>query len=127
MSALHHIDVHVGDLRAARDLFDALAEHVGYRKRADEPDFVGYETHDGGRPRIGFILDPEGRAGSMQLAFSVESRERVDTAARAAAACGARAIDGPMLNPEYGDDYYAVFFEDADGNRYEIVAVTASV
>jgi len=34
---------------------------------------------------------------------------------------GARAIEGPGLHPEYGE-YYAVFFEDADGNRFEIVA-----
>ena len=30
------------------------------------------------------------------------------------------AIEGPGIHPEYGDDYYAVFFEDPDGNRYEI-------
>jgi Asp-tRNA(Asn)/Glu-tRNA(Gln) amidotransferase A subunit family amidase len=124
---LHHIDVHVRDLAGARALFDAIAAHVGYRKRADEPDFAGYETRDGGRPRIGLISDPEHRAGTMQLAFSVESRARVDAAAAAASAAGARAVDGPMLNPEYGDDYYAVFFEDADGNRYEIVADAPTV
>ncbi|HEY5426961.1 MAG TPA: VOC family protein [Candidatus Tumulicola sp.] len=124
---LHHIDVHVRDLAGASKLFDALSAQVGYRKRSDEPDFVGYETRDGGRPRVGFIADPEHRAGSMQLAFAVESRERVDAAAAAARAAGARAVDGPMLNPEYGDDYYAVFFEDADGNRYEIVADTPTV
>ena len=118
---LHHVDVHVRDLASARTLFDAFAGTVGYRKLSDDPDFIGYETASGGRPRIGLILDPEYAGGSMRLAFSVDYRDTVDAAARAAAANGARAIEGPGLHPEYGDDYYAVFFEDDGGNRYEIL------
>lgn len=119
---LHHVDVHVRDVAAARALFDAIAPHVGYRRRDDEEaDFVGYETESGGRPRVGFILEPSDvAAGSMRLAFSVASRDEVDAAARAASQCGARAMEGPGLHPEYGD-YYAVFFEDADGNRFEVL------
>lgn len=118
---LHHVDVHVRDLGAARALFDAFVAHVGYRKLADEADFVGYETAGGGRPRIGLILDTEHRAGSMRLAFSVETREQVDAVARAAREAGATSIEGPGVHLEYGE-YYAVFFEDAEGNRFEIVA-----
>lgn len=119
---LHHVDVHVRDLAAARALFDGLAEHVGYRTRVDEPDFIGYETEDGGRPRIGLLLDPDHQPGTMRLAFAVDTREQVDAAAGAARERGARAIEGPGVHPEYGD-YYAVFFEDPDGNKYEVVAV----
>ena len=117
---LHHVDVHVNDLATA-ELFDAIAPFVGYRRLPDEPDFVGYETGVGGRPRIGFVLDADHRSGSMRLAFAVESRHAVDDAARVARECEAHAIEGPGLNPEYGDDYYAVFFDDAGGNKYEIV------
>jgi hypothetical protein len=120
---LHHIDVHVRNLAAVSYLFDGLAEHIGYRRRDDEePDFAGYETAGGGRPRFGLILDPDSVPGSMRLAFAVDSHERVDAAARVARERGARAIEGPQLNPEYGDDYYATFFEDIDGNKYEILA-----
>ncbi|MGC1381062.1 MAG: VOC family protein [Candidatus Baltobacteraceae bacterium] len=119
---LHHIDVHVRDLSAASALFDGLAEAIGYRRRADEePDFAGYETTGGGRPRIGLILDPQHQAGSMRLAFLVESRRQVDAVAEIARSRGARAIEGPGLHPEYGE-YYAVFFEDGEGNKYEVVA-----
>jgi catechol 2,3-dioxygenase-like lactoylglutathione lyase family enzyme len=119
---LHHVDVHVRDLAATSTLFESLAPLIGYRRRAEEPDFVGFETTDGGRPRIGFLLDPDCRAGSMRLAFSVDSNEQVDASAQVVRERAARAIEGPGLNPEYGDGYYAVFFEDADGNKYEIVA-----
>lgn len=122
---LHHIDVHVHDLSRATQFFDTLGTHVGYRRLPidpNEPDFVGYETLQGGRPRIGLIGDAEPLAGSMRIAFSVPTPELVDGAALALRAAGARAVEGPGFHPEYGPDFYAVFFEDVDGNRYEIVA-----
>ena len=118
---LHHVDVHVRDLRAAAILFDGIAPTIRYRRCASEDDFISYEAMDTGRPRIGFMLDGTG-GGTMRLAFAVDSRERVDEAARAAGANGALALEGPSLHPEYGDGYYAAFFEDADGNRYEVLA-----
>lgn len=123
---LHHIDVHVRDLARTRRWFDAIAPYVGYRARAkdpdDEDDFAGYEPSDGGRPRIGFIAGASVAPGSVRLAFSAASRSGVDAAAAAVASLGARSLEGPSVHPEYGNDYYAVFFEDADGNRYEILA-----
>jgi catechol 2,3-dioxygenase-like lactoylglutathione lyase family enzyme len=123
---LHHIDVHVRDLARTRQWFDAIAECVGYRARANDPgdedDFAGYEPSDGGRPRIGFIADGSVAAGSVRIAFSAASRAGVDAAAAAIASLGARALEGPSVHPEYGNDYYAVFFEDGNGNRYEIMA-----
>ncbi|MGB8626375.1 MAG: VOC family protein [Candidatus Cybelea sp.] len=122
---LHHIDIHVRNLDTARALFDGLAEEIGYRPLGNDHDFAGYETIAGGRPRFGLILDPEHRPGSMRVAFAVKTPAQVDAAARVAARCGARAIEGPGRHPEYGD-YYAVFFEDADGNRFEIMADEAA-
>jgi heme-degrading monooxygenase HmoA/predicted lactoylglutathione lyase len=124
---LHHVDIHVRDLAAAKRLFDALAETIRYRVRVGEADFVGYEPLDVGRPRVGFLLDPDAAGGSMRLAFGVDGRRDVAEAARIAATHGARSIEGPSLHPEYGDDYYAVFFEDAGGNRFEVVADPAAV
>jgi catechol 2,3-dioxygenase-like lactoylglutathione lyase family enzyme len=123
---LHHVDVHVHDLRGAQRLFDALAETLGYRPLIADADFVGYEPIDTARPRIGFVLDVECAGGSMRLAFGVGSRRSVDEAARIATSHGGRTIEGPGLNPEYGDDYYAVFFEDPTGNRFEVVADPAT-
>ncbi|MEO7200964.1 MAG: VOC family protein [Candidatus Tumulicola sp.] len=118
---IHHVDVHVRELRSAETLFDALSAPLGFRRVPDDAGFIGYEPSDGSRPRIGFTQDVEASGGTMQLAFGVADRDRVDEAAAAARKAGAREIDGPSLNPEYGDDYYAVFFEDGDGNRYEVL------
>lgn len=118
---LHHVDIHVRELAPVKALFDAIAETIRYHRLHDEPDFLSYEPADGGRPRIGFLPGAQS-GGTMRLAFAVDSRERVDDAARLAVANGAGVMEGPSLNPEYGDDYYACFFDDPDGNKYEIVA-----
>jgi len=117
---MHHIDVHVRDLAAAKTLIDAIAPEVGYRCRYAGEDFVGYETAGGGRPRFGLIPDAEA-GGTMRMAWHVADRAAVDRVGALVSANGGRAIEGPGLNPEYGDDYYAVFFEDADGNKYEVL------
>jgi catechol 2,3-dioxygenase-like lactoylglutathione lyase family enzyme len=123
---LHHIDIHLRDIDAAQTLLDALAELIGYRRvsgsdELEEPGFVGYETAAGGRPRFGLIPDSASLPGSTRLAFAVETRGQVDAAANIARQHRAQAIEGPCLHPEYGD-YYAVFFEDAGGNKFEILA-----
>lgn len=123
---LHHLDIHVRDIDATQTLLDALAGHIGYRRIVDsaepeEPGFVGYETVSGGRPRFGLIPDLAALPGSTRVAFAVETRAQVDAAARVARDHGACAIEGPGPHPEYGD-YYAVFFEDAGGNKFEICA-----
>ncbi len=123
---IHHVDIHVRDLRSAQALFDALSGPLGLRRVPDEAGFIGYEPSDGGRPRIGFTQNGKAVGGTMQLAFGVADRAHVDAAAEAGRKAGARTIDGPSFNPEYGDDYYAVFFEDGDGNRYEVVAYSQS-
>lgn len=117
---MHHVDVHVRDIAAAKRLLSALAPGLGYELRSDDDDFFSYWRAGKTRPAIGFLLDSEHGSGTMRLAFSVATSGDVDALAAAARANGATAFEGPGLHPEYGDDYYAVFFEDADGNRYEI-------
>jgi predicted lactoylglutathione lyase/heme-degrading monooxygenase HmoA len=118
---MHHVDVHVRDLEAAGRLFDALGDTLRYRRRPiEEPDFIGYEPVDGGRPRIGFLKDASA-GGTTRIAFGVHNAKLVDQAAAIASQHGAEGLEGPSLHPEYGDDYYAVFFQDADGNKFEVV------
>ncbi len=119
---MHHVDVHVSDLAATKRLFDAVAPSIGYELRAADEDFVSYWR--GKRPSIGFIADGVAGSAAMQLAFAVETDDAVDAAADAARRNGARNIDGPAIHPEYGDDYYAVFFEDAGGNKFEVLRET---
>jgi len=118
---MHHVDVHVRSVPRVRTLLDAFMPIIGYEVRNEETDFVSY-WRDEKRPAIGFIEDgtPVGNS-PLRIAFAATQIADVDAAARAVIAAGARNVDGPGIHPEYGDDYYAVFFEDFDGNKFEIV------
>jgi catechol 2,3-dioxygenase-like lactoylglutathione lyase family enzyme len=55
------------------------------------------------------------------LAFRAGSRAEVDRLSHELKAIGAEIVGGPKLWPEHGPDYYAVFFKDPEGIKYEIV------
>jgi catechol 2,3-dioxygenase-like lactoylglutathione lyase family enzyme len=116
--SLHHIDIHVDDLEGSRRLLAAFMPLVGYELRLEDEGYISYWT--GVRPSIGFIADGKRGSGMMQLAFAVASSDDVDAVAHAALAAGAQNIDGPGPFPEYDPDYYAVFFEDSSGNKFEV-------
>ena len=59
------------------------------------------------------------------MAFTADSRDEVDRVAALLDSIGAREIDGP--SEAYGPNYYAVFFEDPDGNKLEVCHVTFAV
>jgi len=86
------------------------AEWIGFSAKRDEP-----------KPEfIGVIEDREHRPSATRLAFWAETRTEVDRIAGLVVAAGGKNVEGPMLNPEYGPDYYAAFFEDPGGNRLEV-------
>jgi catechol 2,3-dioxygenase-like lactoylglutathione lyase family enzyme len=55
------------------------------------------------------------------LAFKAESRTELDEIALKLKALEVNIVAGPAFFPEHGDQYYAVFFKDPDGIKYEIV------
>jgi predicted lactoylglutathione lyase len=69
---------------------------------------------------FGINADPRHRANGTRVAFAATSREQVEELAALAQAAGAQAFEPPHLCTEYTETYYATFFEDADGNRFEI-------
>ena len=55
------------------------------------------------------------------LAFKAESRGEVDRAYQQLLEIGANIVSSPQLHPEYGENYYAVYFKDWENIKYEIV------
>jgi catechol 2,3-dioxygenase-like lactoylglutathione lyase family enzyme len=76
-------------------------------------------------PRQGFKNDSvhRRRPGSLHhLAFRVKSREEVDKLHGKVQAIGAMIVSPPREYPEYKPaGYYALFFKDLEGIKYEIV------
>ena len=63
------------------------------------------------------------RPGALHhLAFRVHARDEVDELHERVKAIGATIVSPPREYPEYTPPgYYAFFFKDADGMKYEIV------
>lgn len=55
------------------------------------------------------------------IAFRAADRAEVDRLYEQIRAIGAAIVHAPRIFPEHGPNYYALFFKDPDGIKYEIV------
>lgn len=132
-----HIEITVRDMAVALPFYDKLMPLLGYDLAqrsstwiaAHEKHVVSYE-----HPRLGIaITSPREefahelvhrrRPGALHhLAFKVDSRADVDRLYEQLLGIGATVVIPPREFPEYTPPgYYALFFKDPDGIRYEIV------
>lgn len=116
------MDLRVRSIAAARPLYDALLPALGLGEiSGDHTSRTYYQNRaDRAAPFFGLETDPEHRPNDGRFAFAAQSRADVDRLAKISAEAGARIVEGPELCLEYSATYYAVFFEDLDGNKFEI-------
>jgi catechol 2,3-dioxygenase-like lactoylglutathione lyase family enzyme len=119
---IDHLAVSVSDIARSRAFYDKLLKFLGFRLLDEYPTMVGWTT---GKTRVWIAqADAEGRAqkhrkgnvGFHHYAFELRSRADVD-----ALEAFLKREGFPIADPadEYYDDYYAVFFTDPDGLRFE--------
>lgn len=139
---IDHIEITVKDMRVAVPFYDKLLPLLGFdiRRRGSavmekhEKHVVSYE-----HPRLGFaITSPRNvftgetinrrKPGSLHhLAFRATSRAEVDRLHVELKRIGATIVSPPREYPEYTPPgYYAVFFKDPEGIKYEIVCTEHS-
>ena len=132
-----HIEITVRDIDAAAAFYDRMLPLLGYDlahrssavMEAHDKRVVSYE-----HPRLGIALTSprqqfagevvhRRRPGALHhLAFKVETRADVDRLHEALVGIGAKIVIAPREFPEFSPTgYYALFFNDPDGIRYEIV------
>jgi catechol 2,3-dioxygenase-like lactoylglutathione lyase family enzyme len=115
-----HVDARVRDVTAARRFYDAFCGAIGLTNAVVSGDWVLYSPDDSTGPFIGITSDPEFLPNHCRIAMRAKTRSDVDRVAAAVAEAGAGEFEPPRLCPEYTEDYYASFFSDLDGNRWEI-------
>ena len=118
---LSHVDLRVRNREAALAYYDSLLGAFGITSERGETWIeYKYEHPDGEAPAdwIAFTQDVNAVPSSARIALAAASRSEVDRIAAILPSIGSRAIEGPEF--AYGPRYYAVFFEDPDGNRLEI-------
>ncbi|HUH95671.1 MAG TPA: VOC family protein [Casimicrobiaceae bacterium] len=134
---IDHIQITVKDLASAVAFYDKFLPLIGFDPRAKG--HVTIEKHDFevveySHPRLSFAITSPRTAfrdddvhrrkpGSLHhLAFRASSREEVDRIHDELKALGVNIVSPPRLYPEYKPTgYYAVFFKDPHGIKYEIV------
>ena len=119
-----HIDLRVRSFAKVTDFYRALLPALGFTIWWEEGgEWRGASTEDSfpSKAFFGFTENPEHQPNAACIAFWADSREEVDRIADIVRTSGGVNLEGPDLTPEYSQDYYAVFFEDPDGNRLEVV------
>ena len=128
--ALDHLYLTVSNIQRAERFYDPVMRALGFRK-GDKP--VGGDPHAHYfNPHLQLTIRPARSdaphdpyaPGLHHLCLQLPTREEVDAAVRALRELAVSASD-PQLYPEYSPDYYATFFEDPDGLRFELVSRTS--
>lgn len=121
---ISHVDLRVRDRAKATEFYDAFLNLLGAVKRVGEsfttwqipPADAGDDWEGPGW--FGITEDPAMVPGPTRIAFDAPSRGTVDAIVVYLPAIGARNIE--MDDGIYGPRYYAVFFDDPDGNKLEV-------
>ena len=141
---LDHLYLSVTDLGRSEGFYDPVMRFLGFRK-GDRP--IAGEPHvhyfnralqlslrpaSSGSANRAAVADPAAQEpaghdayspGLHHICFQVAAPAEIDAAARGLGELGV-VCSQPALYPEYSPDYYAIFFEDPDGIRLELVART---
>jgi catechol 2,3-dioxygenase-like lactoylglutathione lyase family enzyme len=136
---IDHIQITVKDMAIAEPFYDRLMPLLGFepgKKTSATIDAHEFHVVEYSHPRLAFaITSPRSafagesvhrrKPGSLHhLAFKATSRAEVDRLHRELERIGATIVAPPREYPEYvPPGYYAVFFKDPDGIKYEIVAI----
>ena len=125
---VEHIDVTVNDLARSAVFYDRVMVALGFRRLPeDDPDQVRW-----GNAHFTLAIRQAPAAvrgatfnrysvGLHHLAFRAESRESIDEFHRFLLHENLPILDAPAEYPQYGANYYAVFFADPDGMKLELV------
>jgi len=119
---IDHIDLRVSDLTKVRRLYEALLPAMGYSDIVEDEETICYYTpgRDRAKPFFAIDTDPKHRPNGTRIALRASSRTELDRLAEVARSAGATAFEPPHHCTEYSPEYYATFFEDAEGNKLEI-------
>jgi predicted lactoylglutathione lyase len=133
---IDHIQITVKDLVFAELFYDKLMPLLGFDLKNKAKGTVAaheFEVVEYAHPLLIFAINSprevfktdnihRRKPGSLHhLAFKAGSCEEVDEIYPKIKAIGANIVDPPKYYPQHGENYYALFFKDLEGIKYEIV------
>jgi catechol 2,3-dioxygenase-like lactoylglutathione lyase family enzyme len=126
---IDHIDLTVRDQAASIAFYEKVLGALGFRRiswEGTEHDVnwanahVSIGIYEAAREEK-HVAHTRRRAGFHHLALRARTREDVDRFHEFLVREGITILDPPAEYPQYGRDYYAVFFADPDGMKLELV------
>lgn len=125
---IHHIELNVSDLTKTREFYTALLPEIGYSIYQDWPEGFSFKL---GSSYLVFVQTAEQYVsrsyhrkaiGLNHLAFHAATRADVDSLADKMRNLGVRLLYEDHYPYAGGPHHYAVFMEDPDRIKIEIVA-----
>jgi len=131
-----HLQVTVRDVGAVETFYDGLMEALGFdlnkkiKVYLEELDMTVIEyldkSYDFGicsslKEYQEETIHRRKPGAVHHIAFRASSRNEVDRIYQKVLELGAEILDEPQIFPQHGPNYYALFFNDPDGIKYEIV------
>jgi len=114
---IEHVSVPVTNYKKARTFYKAALKPLGYKLwREYAPNAAGFA--EGGSASL-WIAAGKGKIRPIHVAMLGKSKKAVKAFYEAALNAGGKDNGGPGFRHEYGDDYYAAFVYDPDGNNIE--------
>lgn len=131
MAAINHISMTARDLKSSLPFYSKVLEYLGLQL-AVASDMIAVWRDPSGGPGFNLwqakpeLADRDHRIyapGYHHLAFAADSRDQVDGLFELLRSEGFRILDPPQAYDNYGPGYYAVYFADPDGMKYELAFV----
>ncbi|WP_316803085.1 VOC family protein [Pedobacter nototheniae] len=133
---IDHIQITVKDLSIFEPFYDQLMPILGFdinRKSRGQVAAHEFEVVEYIHPLPIFAINSprsvfkdeiihRRKPGAIHhLAFKANSIQEVDALYLKVKEIGAKIVNAPKFYPQHGADYYALFFKDLEGIKYEIV------
>ncbi|MCM3616106.1 VOC family protein [Sutcliffiella horikoshii] len=125
---IHHIELYVSNLKKSNEFWGWLLEELGYKLYQDWDKGKSWKLGD---TYIVFVQTEErfldipyhrSRVGLNHIAFHASSRDQVECLTEQLKTRGVSMLYMDKHPYAGGENYYAVFFEDPDRIKVEIVA-----
>jgi catechol 2,3-dioxygenase-like lactoylglutathione lyase family enzyme len=116
-----HIDLRVRSMTDALPFYETFLPALGFTERYHGPEWKVFATADP-FPACAYFAIVESVdhvPNENRIAFWAADAAEVDRIAAVVREAGGHEISGPKPM-RYGPDYYAVYFSDASGNRFEV-------
>ena len=126
---MHHLGLALSDPEAAEEAFyRPLLTFLGYRQIENENGMTLWFSETAlaavnlwqSPPELAGTKHHDYTPGFQHFAFEADSREEVDQLYKLLQKLGATVLD-PPAEYDYSPGYYAVFFADPDGLKFELV------